>query len=443
MENTSFVHALPTKELFIFMLTKDIDIEPAIIELVDNAIDAGRDLRKTGYTGPCEIRINTDNNSFQISDTCGGITFDDAQNRCFNFGKNKKMYDESQQEAIGYFGIGMKRALFKLGRKFKVESITSNHSFVIAVDVDEWIEEKDWEFKVDNYSEEFSETVNCGTTIIIDDLYENVKAKLNTTYFKNEFKKYLKSRIMLVDRLNISVFLNNEEVKYESDSLCFTQEIKPAVEIKTVDNDVTIKVICGFAHYGKPEKAGWTIYCNNRMVIDSDKSNLTVWSSNKTVLFHKGEHAAFRGYVYIESKDLGKLPWNTTKTGVDDSSDIYLEALDMMTEMTKDWLKKKNELKNSLRNNDQIEITDFINGFDEIKIDDNIFIDYSKKTQDLVLDIPNNDDEDYRQTESRICFNVDSEKANILKNKIGCRSLKELGIKCFEYCYKEIIGENE
>ena len=115
----------------------------------------------------------------------------------------------------------------------------------------------------------------------------------------------------------------------------------------------------------------------------------------------------------------------------------------MMTEMTKDWLKKKNELKKSLRNNDQIEITDFINGFDEIKIDDNKFIDYSKKTQDLVLDIPNNDDEDYSQTESRICFNVDSEKANILKNKIGCRSLKELGIKCFEYCYKEIIGENE
>ena len=65
MGNTSFVHALPTKELFIFMLTKDIDIEPAIIELVDNAIDAGRDLRKTGYTGPCEIRINTDNNSFR------------------------------------------------------------------------------------------------------------------------------------------------------------------------------------------------------------------------------------------------------------------------------------------------------------------------------------------------------------------------------------------
>ncbi len=46
------VDASPTKEFFIYMLTRDIDLEPAIVELVDNSIDGAKKMRSgQSYSG--------------------------------------------------------------------------------------------------------------------------------------------------------------------------------------------------------------------------------------------------------------------------------------------------------------------------------------------------------------------------------------------------------
>ena len=46
------VNANPTKEFFISMLTRDIDIKAAILELIDNSIDGAKRLRPDGdYSG--------------------------------------------------------------------------------------------------------------------------------------------------------------------------------------------------------------------------------------------------------------------------------------------------------------------------------------------------------------------------------------------------------
>lgn len=36
------VDASPTKGFFIYMLTRDIDVRPAIVELIDNSIDGAK-----------------------------------------------------------------------------------------------------------------------------------------------------------------------------------------------------------------------------------------------------------------------------------------------------------------------------------------------------------------------------------------------------------------
>ena len=40
------VDASPTKGFFIYMLTRDIDVRPAIVELIDNSIDGAKKIRK-------------------------------------------------------------------------------------------------------------------------------------------------------------------------------------------------------------------------------------------------------------------------------------------------------------------------------------------------------------------------------------------------------------
>ena len=44
------VDASPTKGFFIYMLTRDIDVRPAIVELIDNSIDGAKKIRKIKST---------------------------------------------------------------------------------------------------------------------------------------------------------------------------------------------------------------------------------------------------------------------------------------------------------------------------------------------------------------------------------------------------------
>ena len=48
MSTEKIVDASPTKEFFIYMITRDIQTNAAIVELVDNAIDGAKRLRKDG-----------------------------------------------------------------------------------------------------------------------------------------------------------------------------------------------------------------------------------------------------------------------------------------------------------------------------------------------------------------------------------------------------------
>ena len=69
----------PTKKFFIEMITRDISIEDAIIDLLDNSIDGANRLRGNDFNG-LTININIDNTSFCIEDNCGGFSLEVAQN---------------------------------------------------------------------------------------------------------------------------------------------------------------------------------------------------------------------------------------------------------------------------------------------------------------------------------------------------------------------------
>ena len=51
-EEQKYVDANPTKDFFIYMITRDIESKAAIVELIDNAIDGAKRVRKDGdYKG--------------------------------------------------------------------------------------------------------------------------------------------------------------------------------------------------------------------------------------------------------------------------------------------------------------------------------------------------------------------------------------------------------
>ena len=53
----SIVKALPTKDLFVDFLTKDLTLSRAITDLVDNSIDGARRLRPNGVLKDLYVRL--------------------------------------------------------------------------------------------------------------------------------------------------------------------------------------------------------------------------------------------------------------------------------------------------------------------------------------------------------------------------------------------------
>jgi len=148
--NQRLIHAEPTKDLFIYMLVRDIPLIRAIIDLVDNSVDGATQQSNENYQN-FWIKIFLDKESFKIEDNCGGITVKDAEEYAFKFGRDNDA--EVTPKSIGRFGIGMKRAFFKMGKIFKVESTTSSSKFIVSENVEEWKNKEEWTFKFDEVQE--------------------------------------------------------------------------------------------------------------------------------------------------------------------------------------------------------------------------------------------------------------------------------------------------
>src|SRR6266481_2016592 len=89
VNDPNVINASPTKQLFIAMLTRDIGLIPAIVDLVDNCADGARGLRgEKSYNG-LWARIELSPKAFRISDNCGGIPVKVARDYAFRFGRDE------------------------------------------------------------------------------------------------------------------------------------------------------------------------------------------------------------------------------------------------------------------------------------------------------------------------------------------------------------------
>src|SRR5687767_4958623 len=101
------IDVTPTKAFFVEMLTKDVALNRAIVDLVDNSVDGARRLRpgEDETFASLEVKITANLQRFEIRDNCGGIGIDLAKKYAFRIGRPKGM--PSTPGSVGQFGIGM------------------------------------------------------------------------------------------------------------------------------------------------------------------------------------------------------------------------------------------------------------------------------------------------------------------------------------------------
>ena len=341
------VDASPTKKFFVDMLTRDVKPEDAILDLLDNCVDGiNRSGKKSGpkpYDGfKAEIRFDAE--SFSITDNCGGIPWD-LRDYAFRMGRPSEA--EPVSGSVGTCGMGMKRAIFKMGRRCIITTKNGSRQYAIKI-TPEWLEDEDaWEIGVGSPK---SGPDGASTAITIDRLHDGI-AKT----FREDGEAFGSSLIHAISTYyayimdkGFTVTVNGKEVKPKMISILYNREnggVKPFVYESEVDG-VGVYLAVGLngnipsgaavnRELESPARAavnaGWTVLCNDRAVLHCDRTAMTGWGDAGVPLYHS-QFNAISGVVEFRSDDPSKLPTTTTKRGLDGSSPLYLQVKNKMRE---------------------------------------------------------------------------------------------------------------
>ena len=355
LNQSNIIQAAPRKDFFISMLVRDISVNAAIIDLVDNSVDGAIRLRKKGSFKDLSIHIDAHKDRFSIRDNCGGISEKLAREYAFHFGRSPD--DPSIEHSVGQFGVGMKRALFKLGKKFIIESASEKSNFTVEVDVDQWREDTNWTFQFKELEPVANPASKRGTTITVSPLNEIVANYFQVDENISKLRTEIGERHQMSIGRGMAMILNGVHVAPVYAELLLSKKLKPACYEKEYlaprapkAAKVKVRIWAGIGRSGNadPQHAGWYAFCNQRMILRADQSDSTGWGKvleidarntrektyRKKIPKYHNQFRWFRGYVMFDSDDGTFLPWNTTKNGLEEESWIYPSVkLQMMTMM--------------------------------------------------------------------------------------------------------------
>ena len=350
----------PTKDVVVNGLTKDATVQACIFDLIDNSVDAARDTifsdrepkdrneLPSSYAG-FEIRLTFSSNGFKIGDNCGGIAVDALKKLVMRFGKRS-----SHNFGIGTFGVGLNRALFKLGKVSHLKTDTGKQRAELILRVDEYLAaDNTWELP----AEQFESTGNAGTEIEIRQLPSDIASQFADKDWIDTQREEIGRRYGRFIAKGLAIQVQGKPVKNREIRIREDGPYEGEYKFYKTEDGVQIHVQYGQHddHRFTNERAeydadknkqitdqfGWTVFCNDRAILIADRTYKTGWE-NKF-------HTEFYGFVGSVSfvGDPNKLPWNTTKTDVDLNNPAYQMALTDMRKFTQKWRKLADQRKKS------------------------------------------------------------------------------------------------
>jgi len=337
---TATINTMPSKTFFVDMLIRDLSLTDALLDLADNSvdklvtrlgIDATKAVMSSAGTPPDQattisLRCNAD--EFVIEDTSGGMTKKDIEERVFVLGNSKL---QSDAPGLSVYGIGMKRAFFKIGNY--VELLTKSDSegeLAVTWDIPQWKSDpKNWNlpFSEPDQLNIKRESLTPGTTIRVSQLHPDISEAFNRISFQNDLRDRLETVYAAFLAAGVSIKLGDDPIVSDFPQFGVSEEIKKARHsFKVGDVDVDIHV--GVTPWDDRIPRGWYVFCNGRMVVSANKDKLTGWGDEFPIFHPKYNH--FLGFVFLESTNLLALPWTTTKQGVIREAHVYQQTLQEM-----------------------------------------------------------------------------------------------------------------
>jgi hypothetical protein len=442
--------AYPTKAFFVRMITRDISLEDCILDLIDNSVDGAWRSEGSRPMGLAEgadlskysISITASAEQFSIKDNCGGMTLDNAADHAFSFGRPG--LEQHQDYSIGVYGIGMKRAVFKLGTDVRVRSTYAidgqqQQPFAVIIDVGSWLADDapPWDFDI--VSDE--PLASRGVEIVVRGLTPGTSTSFANPLFLQNLRRTIARDYSLHLNRGLQIALNGLPIAGWNIELRQSAEFVPTrqdYEDEIGGEKVSVTIIGGMAaeppDTSEPAEAndsdnrfGWYVACNGRIVLAADKTALSGWSVDWPQ-WH-GQYSGFIGLILFTAANAVALPLTTTKRSVDPSSEVYRRARPRMREVTKAWTDYTNARKQALDQAKQTEAAA-----------QPVSIYQIAQSSEVKLPIFTPRPVEPQAT---VNYSVPTSKMRALAKALGriTMSYREVGLRSFDYTYNDLAGD--
>lgn len=443
--------ANPTKAFFVRMITRDITLEDCIFDLVDNSIDGAWELAgghplslddQTDLTA-YKISIRIAGDCFEISDNCGGITLDDAVDYAFTFGRKDEA--ETENFSIGVYGIGMKRAVFKLGSQIEIRSTYEDNggssSFRVPINVEDWLASGDdnWDFDID----EAEDLEQKGVQITVSDLTESAKRSFESPRFIRNLRRSIARDYALHLHRGLVIEVQDEPISGWTIELRQGGEFNPMraqFEEDIEGEKVFVEVLAGMVAPPPDDSepsddfdegqntSGWYVVCNGRIVLAADKTTLTGWGTEGWPQWHP-QYTGFMGIIIFSSRRADLLPLTTTKRSVDETSAIYRQFRPKMRDATREWISYTNMRKQIREEASQREDAAKSVPIFEVAI---------RQDVELPKIAP-----EPKIPQANILYTAPRQRVRSLASAFGNinMSYKDVGLRSFEYAFEDLVGD--
>ena len=176
------------------------------------------------------------------------MSLDAAVNHAFTFGRPASA--PNNPYSIGIYGIGMKRAAFKLGTHIHVRSTYQDHTdqprttFLVPIYVTDWLKNDDppWDFDI----EDAPPLDENGVELVVDQLTDTARISFDNPAFLQNLRRTIARHYLLHLDAGLTIYLNDTMIPAARIELRDGGDFAPvrfAYQDSPADDEVTVEIV--------------------------------------------------------------------------------------------------------------------------------------------------------------------------------------------------------
>jgi len=305
-------------------IISDYDLETALAELIDNAIDNWSKLgRKDELV--VELTVNGEDQSIIVTDNAGGVPELDHE-QLISPGQSS---NDPSGVSIGVFGVGSKRAVVALAKNIRIQTRHGNGK-TYQFDIDEqWFQDTTWflpKFESDPITRNSTRIELSRLRIpLTSESARLLSEKFGATYA--HFLSATKFRLLVNRRLIKCRLFQEWSFPPNYEPVCISGKIQDSND-EIIEYRLTAGLVGGDA-FTKGE-CGVYFYCNDRLIAEAVQDPEVGFVRGQAGVPH-GEAALAR--LICEFRGPAKsMPWNSFKTGINYHHRTYRAIRELLIE---------------------------------------------------------------------------------------------------------------